>query len=486
MYSWSLTYIIPQANAFVVTDPHFRIAIVGAGPAGFYTAGHLLKRKDLAVSVDMFDVLPTPFGLVRSGVAPDHQKIKRVTRVYDKTARSPYFRFMGNVEYGRHLILADLQIHYHAVCFTTGAQIDRRLGIPGENLGRSYSATDFVAWYNGHPAYRDLEFDLSQEKVAVIGVGNVAVDVCRILCRTTEELARTDIADYALEALSRSRIRNVYMLGRRGPGQAAFTNPEAKELGELIGADIHVPPSEAEPDAVTIADPLDRATTRKLAMIKDFSRRPRKENSQLLTIRFKVSPVLFYDDGTGNVGGLRLAKNKLFVADDARIRCEPKGEYEELPASVVFRSVGYRGVPLDGLPFDTSRGIVPNTSGRVLNPSSNTLMRGIYVAGWIKRGPTGVIGTNKADALETVRQMVDDLMAKRHLEPADPSIEGAERTIAEHQPDVVSWSAWEHLNAIEEERGAAAGRPRVKFTSVEDMLGAIAPASSHVRKDVQR
>ncbi len=215
-----------------------RVAIVGAGPAGFYAAGHLFKQKDFTVEVDMFDKLPTPFGLVRAGVAPDHQKIKNVTRVYDKTAANPGFRFFGNVRFGTHLGLEELKQHYHQICFTTGAQVDRQLGIPGEDLGRSHSATDFVAWYNGHPEYRHLEFDLSQERVAVVGVGNVAVDVCRILCRTIEELETTDIADYALEALRQSRVKEVYMLGRRGPAQAAFTNPEAKELGQLPGADI--------------------------------------------------------------------------------------------------------------------------------------------------------------------------------------------------------------------------------------------------------
>ena len=425
-------------------------------------------------SVDLLDMLPTPFGLVRSGVAPDHQTIKSVTHVYNKIAQSPNFRFFGNVEYGRHVFLADLRRHYHAACFTTGAQVDRRLGIPGEDLGRSYSATDFVAWYNGHPAYCDLKFDLSQKQVAVVGVGNVAVDICRILCRTTEELAQTDIADYALEALSRSRIRRIYMLGRRGPRQAAFTNPEAKELGELTRADIYVPPSEAEPDNLSLAETPDRATARKLAMIKDFSLRPRSKKRQLLTLRFKISPVLIRDDGTGSVGGLKLVRNRLYAAEGGgRILCEPTGEYEELPAGVVFRSVGYRGVPLDELPFDAAWGVVPNAHGRVQDPNSNTVIPGLYVAGWIKRGPTGVIGTNKADALETVRLMSDDLIRQLHWKPEDPSIAGWERTLRERQRDIVSWLAWKRLNAIETERGAAANRPRIKFTSLEEMLGAI-------------
>ena len=463
-----------QDNPDSVTGQPFRTAIVGAGPAGFYAAGHLLKRKDLDIAVDMFDALPTPHGLVRSGVAPDHQKIKNVTRVYDKIAKSPGFRFFGNVEYGQHLSLSDLRRHYHAVCFATGAQVDRRLGIPGEDLGRSYSATDFVAWYNGHPAYRDLEFDLSQENVAVVGVGNVAVDVCRILCRTTDELARTDIADYALEALSRSRVRNIYMLGRRGPGQAAFTNPEAKELGELVGADIRVHADEAMADELTLAGSLDRVTTKKLSLIEDFAGRARTDKSKLLTIRFKVSPTLLHDDGTGSVGGVTLAKNELFLTDHGRIGCKPAGDFEELPATVVFRSVGYRGVPLQGLPFNESWGLVPSAYGRVTNLAGDDTITGLYVAGWIKRGPTGVIGTNKADALETVRSMVEDLGIGRHLEPEDPRPGGLERTIQQRQKDVVSWPAWVRLDAIEVDRGVAAGRPRMKFTSVEAMLEALA------------
>src|SRR5512138_1531875 len=244
-----------------------RVAIVGAGPAGFYAAEHLLRRPDLAVSIDMFDRLPTPYGLVRAGVAPDHQKIKAVTAAFDKTAAHPRFRFFGGVELGKHVSVADLRAHYHQIVYTTGAQTDRRMGIPGEDLPGSHPATEFVAWYNGHPDYRDCQFDLSQERVAVVGVGNVAVDVVRILCRTPEELAATDIADYALEALRHSRVKEVYLLGRRGPAQAAFTNPEIKELGELAGADITIPPDEAELDELSQAELVtsqDRTTLKKV------------------------------------------------------------------------------------------------------------------------------------------------------------------------------------------------------------------------------
>ena len=453
-----------------------RVAIIGAGPAGFYAAGHLFKRKDLSVEVDMFDTLPTPFGLVRSGVAPDHQTIKNVTRVYDKIAKNAGFRFFGNVEYGRHLDLEGLRRHFHMVYFSTGAQVDRRLGIPGEDLMRSYSATDFVAWYNGHPAYRDLEFDLSQECVAVVGVGNVAVDVCRILCRTTEELARTDIADYALDALRESRVREVVMLGRRGAAQAAFTNPEAKELGELVGADVYVPPEEAGPDPYTRSQQLDRVTTKKLAMIQDFSTRQRTGKRRRLTIRFLVSPVEFHDDGEGRVGGVRLVKNELYETAGGRLRPRPTGVFEELPAGTVFRSVGYRGVPLPGLPFNDSWGVVPSNKGRVVDPEKDAPVAGLYVGGWIKRGPTGVIGTNKRDALETVSSMCEDFLAGRHLEPPQPEAHALEEALRIRQPSVITWKDWERINAVELARGAETSRPRVKFTTVDQMLAVLEPA----------
>lgn len=456
------------------SDHPARVAIFGAGPAGFYAAGHLLSQSRLSVTVDLFDKLPVPYGLVRSGVAPDHQKIKNVTRIYAKIAKRPGFRFFGNVEYGRHLHLADLKQHYHQVCFSTGAQVDRRLGIPGEDLLRSYSATDFVAWYNGHPDYRHLSFDLSHECVAVVGVGNVAVDVCRILCRTMDELRRTDIADYALEALAESKVRQVVMLGRRGPAQAAFTNPEAKELGQLPGADIHVKPEEAALDPVSSAwleTSGNRLTVKKVGLIDGFSKCVPTGKPRCLTLRFLVSPVMLHDDGTGGVGGVRLVHNELQAAKGGRTRPVATDRYEELPAHVVFRSVGYRGVPLPGLPFNESWGVVPSDSGRVTENGSP--INGLYVGGWIKRGPTGVIGTNKPDALETVRSMLDDLEGQGGFQPGTADRAAIEDLIQTRQPQVTCWADWERLNALETAAGAAQGRPRVKFVSVEDMLAAL-------------
>lgn len=454
------------------SDHPVRIAILGAGPAGFYAAGHLLKLPQV-VEIDLIDKLPTPFGLVRSGVAPDHQKIKNVTRVYDKIARSPGFRFFGNVEYGKHIMLEDLKRHYHQIYFSTGAQIDRRLGIEGEDLARSYSATDFVAWYNGHPDYRHMHFDLSRECIAVVGVGNVAVDVSRIFCRTIEELERTDIADYALEALANSRVKEIYMLGRRGPAQAAFTNPEAKELGAMIGADAYVLPEEAALDPLSRAifeQQTDRATAKKVAMIEEFSRKQPTGKPRRLTIRFLVSPVAFQDDGEGGVGGVRLVKNELYESEDGRLRPRATDRREELPAEVVFRSVGYRGVALPGLPFHDAWGVVPNEHGRVINPENGKCVRGVYVGGWIKRGPTGVIGTNKPDALDTVRAMREDQETGQCIDPIEPGAMEAEETIKARQAQFITWEDWERINAVEVARGQAVGRPRIKFTRTEDML----------------
>ncbi len=456
-----------------------RVAIIGTGPAGFYAAEKLLKQKDVAVSVDMYDRLPTPFGLVRFGVAPDHEKIKNVTRVFEKAADNPRFRFFGNVEVGAHVTLNQLRCHYHQICYATGAQTDRRMGIPGEDLMRSHPATEFVAWYNGHPDYRDYEFDLSVERVAVVGVGNVAVDVARILCRTKEELATTDIADYALEALSRSNIREVYVLGRRGPAQAAFTNPEMKELGELAGADLILSPDEVELDPLSRAaldENPDKATMKKIEILQNYAGQPPAGKPKRLTLRFLVSPVELYGNDAGRVRGMRLVKNELYVSDDGSLRPRATDVFEELEVNMVFRSVGYRGVPLAGLPFHDRWGIIPNQKGRVTDPETQAPLKGLYVAGWIKRGPTGVIGTNKPDAVETVSCMLEDLEAGSLLAPASPEPEAAEALIAKSQPDFVSWPDWRRLQQFEDEKGEDQGRPRVKFTTVEEMLAALSRA----------
>jgi ferredoxin/flavodoxin---NADP+ reductase len=453
-----------------------RVAVFGAGPAGFYVAEHLQRRPDLAIDVDMFDRLPTPYGLVRAGVAPDHQKIKAVTAAFDKVAAHPRFRFFGGVELGKDLSVTDLRGHYHQIVYTTGAQTDRRMGIPGEDLPGSHPATEFVAWYNGHPDYRDWQFDLSQERVAVVGVGNVAVDVARILCRTPEELAKTDIADHALEALRHSRVREVYLLGRRGAAQAAFTNPEAKELGELPDADIIVRPEEVELDPVSreaLEQSGDRASAKKVEILQSYAQRQPAGKPRRLVVRFLVSPVAVLDNGAGSVGAIRLVRNRLVASATGTVQAQPTDHVEELPAGLVFRSVGYRGVPLPGVPFDDKWGVVLNEKGRVLDPDSKQPLPGEYTAGWIKRGPTGVIGTNKPDAAETVAAMLDDAAAGHVVVPAEPDPAAVERLVRQRQPHAVDWNDWLRLNALEIERGRTRGRPRVKFTRVDEMLDAL-------------
>jgi len=444
-----------------------RVAIIGAGPAGFFLAEKLLGQSEVPVAVDLYDRLPTPYGLVRFGVAPDHEKIKNVTRQFDKIAARPGFRFFGNVDIGRHVTLDDLRRHYHQVCFTTGAQTDRHMGIPGEALARSHPATEFVAWYNGHPEFADRSFDLSVERVAVVGVGNVAVDVARILCRTPEELAETDIAPYALEALRASRIKEVYLLGRRGPVQAAFTNPEVKELGELAGADVRVLPEEVVLDPVSQAE-LDRgddhSAPKKVEILREFSTRPRTGRPRLLTIRFLVSPVELLADDHGGVRAMRLVKNRLVEGKEGTVRAEATTQTEELPVGLVFRSVGYRGVTIPGLPFDERAGVVPNAAGRVTP--------GLYVAGWIKRGPTGVIGTNKPDAAETAAAMLADARNGVGESPAEAPA-AVESLLRERQPALVTFGDWQRLDRLETERGRALGRPRLKFTSVAEMIAAL-------------
>ncbi len=453
-----------------------RVAVVGAGPAGFYVAEHLLRRADLVVDVDLFDRLPTPYGLVRAGVAPDHQKIKAVTAAFDKVAGHPRFRFFGGVELGKDVSVSDLRSHYHQIVYTTGAQTDRRMDIPGEDLLGSHPATEFVAWYNGHPDYRDCHFDLSQERVAVVGVGNVAVDVARILCRTPEELARTDIADHALEALRLSRVKEVYLLGRRGAAQAAFTNPEIKELGELEAADIVVVPEEVELDPLSreaLDKGNDRAGVKKVGILQSYARRAPTGRPRRLTLRFLVSPVAVLDNGAGAVGGIRLVRNRLVASATGAIQAQPTDRFEELPVGLVFRSVGYRGVPLPGVPFDDKWGVVLNEKGRVLDPETKQPLTGEYTAGWIKRGPTGVIGTNKPDAAETVAAMLEDAAAGSTLSPVEADPEAAEHLVRQRRPDYITYADWLRLEDLEIVRGRSRGCPRVKFTRVHEMLAAL-------------
>jgi ferredoxin/flavodoxin---NADP+ reductase len=456
-------------------DQPLRVAIVGSGPSGFYAAGHLLKSKshpDLSVQVDVYDRLPTPWGLVRGGVAPDHPNIKAVSRVYEKTAAHPEFRFYGNVEYGRDLTHADLHARYHVVIYAVGAQTDRRLGIPGEDLPGSWAATDFVAWYNGHPDHRELEFDLSCERAVVIGNGNVAADVARMLALTREELAATDVADHALDVLADSGIKEIVVLGRRGPAQVAFTNPELLELGEMTDADVLVDPGEAEPDELSrtwLAGEEASATARKnVEILAGYAGRKPEGKRRRIVLRFLVSPLALL--GESHVEGIRICRNELRDEGTGLRACTTE-TIEEIPCGIVFRSIGYRGIPLEGLPFDEAAGTIPHDGGRILDEQGAPL-RGDYVVGWIKRGPTGIIGTNKRDAQETVDTVLADLDAGLLNEPADPSREALEELLAERAPEHVTYEGWEAIDSAERAAGEPHGRPRVKLTTTEELLDA--------------
>jgi ferredoxin--NADP+ reductase len=446
-----------------------RVAIVGAGPAGFYAAEALLKQKDLACRIDFFNRLPTPYGLVREGVAPDHQSIKSVTRVYDKLAAASNVRYFGNVTFGRDVLHEDLRRHYDQIIYAVGAQSDRKMGIPGEDLQGSMPATIFVGWYNGHPDYRDLPIDLSCERVLVVGNGNVAMDVTRILVSDPEELAKTDIADHALEVLRASKVREVVMLGRRGPAQAAFTNPELKEFGELPGVDVIVDPADLELDPLSEASLAeDKTAAKNVEMLRAYAARGNTGAPRRIVMRFLVSPVEVIGKD-GRVAAVRIERNQLFQAPDGSLRPRGTGVYETIECGMVLRSVGYKGVPLPGVPYDQATGTIPNRGGRVIDPATGEPAPGEYVVGWAKRGPSGVIGTNKPDAAATVALMLEDAS---HLTPA-PGDGDIETLLRERGVDFVSYADWKTLDTHETSQGAAQGRPRVKVTRVDEMLDII-------------
>ena len=457
------------------SDSPLRVAIVGSGPAGFYAAGHLLKCKshpDLQVQVDVYDRLPTPWGLVRGGVAPDHPNIKAVSRVYEKTAAHPEFRFYGNVDYGTDLTHDDLLARYHAVIYAVGAQTDRRMGIPGEDLPGSWAATELVAWYNGHPDYRDIEFDLSGERAVVIGNGNVAADVARMLALTRDELATTDVADHALEVLAESNIREIVVLGRRGPAQAAFTNPELLELGEMTDADVHVDARDVELDELSRtwleSDAASGTSRKNVDILTRYAGREPEGKRRRIVLRFLASPLEIL--GADKVEGMRVCRNTL-KHEDGSLRACTTESIEEFDCDIVFRSIGYKGVAVQGVPFDERRGTVPNENGRILDAEGQPIL-GEYAVGWIKRGPTGIIGTNKRDAQETVDAILEDLDAGRLNEPADPSRDTLEELLDERKPEHVTYAGWEAIDSAEKAAGEPQGRPRVKLTTAEELLDA--------------
>lgn len=451
-----------------------RVAIFGSGPAAFYAAEHLFKQKDLVIDVDMFDRLPTPYGLVRGGVAPDHLKIKQVTKVFDGIAAHPRFRFFGNVEFGTDLKLAELREYYHQILFATGAQTDRRMNIPGEDLLGSHPATEFVAWYNGHPDYRNHQFNLQVEQAAVVGVGNVAIDVARLLSLSRQELLESDAADYAVEALSNSKIKVVYLLGRRGPAQAAFTNPEIKEIGDLADCDVVTRADETQLDELSAASIAgDRTLQKKVEILQGYAIERPLTRPKTLYLRFLVSPVELIADEHGCVKKMRLVRNTLVASDTGSLSAKATDQFEEIDVGLVFRSVGYRGVPLPDVPFNDRWGVILNQAGRVLDPETKQPLTGLYTSGWIKRGPSGVVGTNKPDSVETVTCMLEDLQAGKLLQPDKPDAASIEQLVRSRKPDYFSYADWKRLDELELARGKAIGRPRLKFTSVEEMKQAL-------------
>jgi ferredoxin--NADP+ reductase len=441
-----------------------RVAIIGSGPSGFYAAEALLK-SDLKVKVDMFEKLPTPYGLVRYGVAPDHPKIKSVTRIYEKVAAREGFEYFGNVDIGKDLSVEELKEHYDAQVYACGAQTDKRLEIPGIDLHLSYTATEFVAWYNGHPEFKDRSFDLTQEVAYVIGQGNVAMDVARILAKTVDELKHTDIANYALEALAESRVKEVHLVGRRGPAQTAFTPPEIQEFGDLEDCEPIVNPEDLvlnETSEKELADAKFREKKRNFETLLEFSRRKSAGKAKKFIVHFFRSPIELIGDG--KVEKIILEKNAL-QGEPGRQKARGTGQTVEVRGGLFFRSVGYRGIPIDGVPFRDDWGVFPNQDGRIDGAP------GFYAVGWIKRGPSGVIGTNKPDSIATVKALLADVPG---LAPCPKPDTAAVREILKRKGvRAVSFADWERIDATEVENGKSAGKPREKFVTAEQMLSVL-------------
>ncbi|MFC6617343.1 FAD-dependent oxidoreductase [Deinococcus radiophilus] len=446
-----------DSQAFTSERP-LRVAVIGSGPSGIYSAEALIKQSDVPVQVDIFDRLPTPYGLVRYGVAPDHLTIKSVTKAFEKTMSDERVRFMGNVQFGRDLTRDQLLAHYDAVIYAVGASADRRLGIPGEDLQGSLSATEFVAWYNGHPDAATRDMDLSAQGVAVIGLGNVALDVSRILAKTADELHSSDIAQHALERLRDSQVKDIYILGRRGPAQAKFTTKELREFGELDAAS---PVVRADELAVAPEEEVaaDNVTKKNLEVLRSFLELPERETPRRVHFRFLVSPTEILDDGAGNVNAIRVEKNQL----DEAGRPVGTGQFEELPVGMVLRSVGYLGTPLEGVPFDERSGTIANVEGRVTGCPSE------YTAGWIKRGPSGVIGTNRKCAADTVGLLLEDVRSGTLKPSAEQNLSALEAVLADRP--VYTFGDWQELDRHEQGRGSESGRPRHKVVHLEEMLG---------------
>jgi ferredoxin--NADP+ reductase len=451
------------------TDP-LRAVIVGAGPSGFYAADQLLKQ---GFEVDVLDALPTPFGLVRSGVAPDHPKIKAVTRVYEKTARQPGFRFFGGVRLGADITRAELLERYHVVLYALGTSDDNRLGIPGEDRPGSHAATHFVGWYNGHPDAADHAYDLSVKRAVVIGNGNVAIDVARMLVLHPDELSPTDTADHAIDALAQSQVQEVVLLGRRGPAQAAFTNPELRELADLQRAGVEVDATDLELDehsARWLEEEADATAKRNVEILRTYAEQGPKAASHRVILRFLRSPVEILGEGEdGPVTGVRVVRNEIVPTEDGGLRAVATGDEETIECGLVLRSIGYRGRPIDDVPFDERRGLIRNQGGRVSDEEGRS-HRGEYVVGWIKRGPSGVIGTNKKDAADTVAKILEDRDAAGLNTPSITDPDEIAAWYSQRAPEAVTWEGWEAIDLHEKTSGEPHGRPRVKLVRLTELV----------------
>ncbi len=449
----------------------YYVAIVGSGPSGYFAAASLQKFAadgDRAVHIDMLEMLPTPWGLVRSGVAPDHPKIKSISAKFEKTAEDPRFRFFGNIEVGRHVQPAELAERYDAVVYAVGAQSDRSLNIPGEDLAGSVSAVDFVGWYNAHPHFAQLAPDLSSGRAVVIGNGNVAMDVARILVSDPDALAGTDIADHALSSLQARGVQEVLILGRRGPLQAPFTTLELRELGmleSLKDVDVIVDPADFADITDEDLEAASKTVRNNIKVLRGYAEKPPSGASRRIVFRFCTSPIeIKSGDGHDGVASIVLGRNELVTGADGRVVAKDTGERDEVPAQLVVRAVGYRGLPTPGLPFDERAATIPHVDGRVAGS------RNEYVVGWIKRGPTGVIGSNKSDSQDTVNTLLADLNAAELAEFEADHAERLAEWFAQQQPQIVTGEHWKLIDEHECSAGEGSGRPRVKLTSVAELL----------------
>ncbi|PPJ06671.1 ferredoxin [Nocardia nova] len=458
-------------------DSPLRVAVVGSGPAGVYAAAELMARMPSGgIDIEMFDRLPTPWGLVRAGVAPDHLGTKAITEVFRRIAAKPGFRFHLNVEIGRDLTHDELLAHHHAVIYAVGALEDRKLDIPGADLPGSVAATEFVAWYNGHPDYANRAFDLTGERAVIVGNGNVALDVARLLVSDPDALVRSDMAEHALEALRESNIREVVVLGRRGVAQAAYTTPELLALGRIPGVDVVVDPRELDLGGVAGEDPS-FSTDLKTRVAVEYSDSTTTPGNKRIVLRYLASPVRLL--GADHVEGVEIVRNELVRTERGTLEARPTGTTEILDAGLVLRSIGYRGTAVPGVPFDADAGRIPNIDGRVLDPDTGAALAGVYTTGWVKRGPSGVIGTNKLCAQNTVAALIDDLLSDRLPQPKPGRDRDAlSALVVERRPEVVDGKGWLAIDAAERKGGRDRGRPRVKITDTAEMVE-IAGAAMH-------